>query len=164
MSRWPWCLLEGVLIGGWAGRLCPQLQNAKERGHPQDSAEGTVKGQVIVPRSDSESRCKERLGRFQAASARRPAPRGHGTFHSLFSSSGSVCGGQLRARLRGRLGGEWGDIQSGRRGRKPGMRIIGTSGSLFWLVSELLGSFKSTHALPPKRQKIKYLCSSPTLA
>ena len=77
------------------------------------------------------------------------------TFHLLFTDSRSIHGGQLHAGLGGRRSGEWGGLQPGREGQET--RDKNNRGQVALLSSsESLGSFKSTYASPPKRQKIKY--------
>lgn len=157
-------MLEGALIRGWAGRRCPQIPQCQgEGGHPLGVRRGslpTVKSQVIVPRGDSESRCKERLDRFQLSE---PGGGGHVIVHSLFIGSRSVHGGQLQARLGGRLGGEWDGLQTGREGQETWDKNYWGQVALLPSSSESLGSFESTSGSPPQRQKIKCPSLGPTL-
>lgn len=158
-------MLEGALIRDWEGRRCPQIPQCQgEGGHPSGVGRGSlsaVKDQVIVPRGDSESRCKERLGRFQLSEH---GGGGHMIFHSLFIGSRSIHGGQLQARLGGRLHGEWDALQTGREGQETRDKNYWGQVTLLPSLSESLGSFESTSGLPPQRQKIKCPSLGPTLA
>lgn len=131
-------------------------------GHPSGVGRGSlpaVKDQVIVPRGDSESRCKERLDRFQLSEH-----GGHVIFHSLFIGSRSIHGGQLQARLGGRLRGEWDGLQTGREGQETQNKNYQGQVAILPSSSESLGSFESTSGSPPQRQKIKCPSLGPTLA
>lgn len=103
-------------------KMSPNPTMPGRGGHPSGVGRGSlpaVKDQVIVPRGDSESRCKERLDRFQL-SEHGMGPR---IFHSLFIGSRSIHGGQLQARLGGRLRGEWDGLQTGREGQETQNKI-----------------------------------------
>lgn len=94
-------------------------------GHPSGLGRGSlpaVKDQVIVPRGDSDSRCKERLDRFQLSVH---GGGGHMTFH-LYSliQEAFMEGNSMQDWVVGSVGNGVASSLGGR-GRKPGTKITG---------------------------------------